>query len=390
MDQHKLTWYEFFAGGGLARIGLGGDWKCTFANEWCPKKTAAYRAHFGRSDELKECDVAKLVTRDLPGTPDLIWASFPCQDLSLAGSGAGLKGKRSGTFTPFWALVRRLVDGGRAPKVVALENVVGAVTSHNGKDFELILRLLTESGYRAGALVIDAVRFVPQSRPRLFIVAIRQDASIPARLSSKWPDPAWHSRSLMRAYASMPDQIQKQWIWWKLPEPSEPIRMISELIEEEPVGVKWHAEAQTRRLLAMMSDLNRDKLRDVQASGELRIGTVYKRTRPDTDKDNGKAQRAEVRFDEISGCLRTPVGGSSRQIVLVVEGKRVRSRLLSPREAARLMGVPEEYPIPMNYNEAYHLFGDGLVVPVVAWLGKYLLHPLARSKNISRIGAQVA
>jgi DNA (cytosine-5)-methyltransferase 1 len=388
MDQHKLTWYEFFAGGGMARLGLGGDWECSFANEWCSKKAAAYRAYFGESDELNECDVAKLSTRDLPGTPDLIWASFPCQDLSLAGSGAGLKGERSGTFTPFWTLMHKLVDEGRAPKVVTLENVGGAVTSHKGKDFEIILRLLVDSGYRAGAMMIDAVRFVPQSRPRLFIIAIREDAPVPAGLSLRWPDPAWHPHLLSRAYAAMPREIQKRWIWWTLPEPDEPIRTISELIEEKPVGVKWHTEAQTRKLIAMMSGLNKDKLRQAQASGELKIGTVYKRTRP--DKDGRKAQRAEVRFDEISGCLRTPAGGSSRQIVLMVEGDNVRSRLLSPREAARLMGVPEDYPIPGNYNEAYHLFGDGLVVPVVAWLGKHLLHQLAQSKNSSHIGTQVA
>jgi len=134
--------------------------------------------------------------------------------------------------------------------------------------------------------------------------------------------------------------------------------------------------------------VNRDKLREAQASGELTIGTVYKRTRPD---GNGKKmQRAEVRFDQISGCLRTPAGGSSRQIVLVVKGKSVRSRLLSPREAARLMGVPEDYPIPQNYNEAYHLFGDGLVVPVVDWLAKHLLSRVALASKSSEVGVRVA
>jgi DNA (cytosine-5)-methyltransferase 1 len=118
------------------------------------------------------------------------------------------------------------------------------------------------------------------------------------------------------------------------------------------------------------------------------VGTVYRRTRPDGD-GNG-VQRAEVRFDNISGCLRTPVGGSSRQTIMIVEGNRVRSRLLSSREAARLMGVPEDYPLPANYNEAYHLLGDGLVVPVVAWLGKHLLGPLALSKNVDQINEHVA
>lgn len=386
MHQQR-TWYEFFAGGGMARLGLGQAWHCTFANEWCAKKASAYRAYFGRADELDECDVGQLTLRNLPGAPDLVWASFPCQDLSLAGSGAGLTGQRSGTFTPFWVLVRSLVADGRAPSVIALENVVGAVTSHRGKDFEAICRSLAQGGYRVGALVIDAIRFVPQSRPRLFIVAVREDATVPANLASKWPNRAWHPPSLMRAYSALPADLQKRWIWWNLPEPSELTNKLSDFIEENP-DVKWHTDAQTGKLIAMMSSVNKDKLREAQARGERTIGTVYKRTRPD---GNGKkAQRAEVRFDEISGCLRTPVGGSSRQIVLVVEGNKVRSRLLSPREAARLMGVPEDYPIPENYNEAYHLFGDGLVVPVVAWLGRHLLSKLVRQKKAIRPSEYVA
>jgi DNA (cytosine-5)-methyltransferase 1 len=125
----------------------------------------------------------------------------------------------------------------------------------------------------------------------------------------------------------------------------------------------------------MMSSTNLAKVREIQAAGLRQIGAVYRRTRP--DRETGiSVQRAEVRFDGISGCLRTPAGGSSRQIVMEVEGDRIRTRLLSAREAARLMGVPESYPIPAKYNEAYHLFGDGLAVPVVAWLANHLLHPL--------------
>jgi DNA (cytosine-5)-methyltransferase 1 len=90
-------------------------------------------------------------------------------------------------------------------------------------------------------------------------------------------------------------------------------------------------------------------------------------------------QRAEVRFDDLSGCLRTPVGGSSRQSIIIVEGKSVRSRLLSPREAARLMGLPDSYKLPQNYNEAYHLAGDGVVVPVVRFLAANILEPLVEA-----------
>jgi hypothetical protein len=100
MTDSQLNWYEFFAGGGMARLGLGAKWNCVFSNDWCEKKASAYRAFFGPSEQLKVSDVAKLALRDLPGAPDLVWASFPCQDLSLAGAGAGLRGERSVKFRP--------------------------------------------------------------------------------------------------------------------------------------------------------------------------------------------------------------------------------------------------------------------------------------------------
>ena len=87
-------------------------------------------------------------------------------------------------------------------------------------------------------------------------------------------------------------------------------------------------------------------------------------------------QRAEIRFDDIAGCLRTPAGGSSRQVIMVVNGKSVRSRLISPRETARLMGISDSYALPSNYNEAYHLTGDGVAVPVVRHLARHIFEPL--------------
>ena len=175
----KPTFYEFFAGGGMARAGLGSSWKCLFANDFDRKKGETYRANWG-SDALLVGDVRTLETKQLPGHADLIWASFPCQDLSLAGAGAGLAGERSGTFWPFFALVKKLRADGRGPKLLALENVCGALTSHGGKDFSAICDALAGEGYNFGALVIDAALFLPQSRPRLFIVAVSEDVAVPA------------------------------------------------------------------------------------------------------------------------------------------------------------------------------------------------------------------
>lgn len=353
-----MIWYEFFAGGGMARLGLGDRWDCVFANEWCPKKADAYTRRFGGA-ELRVGDVAALTTADLPGAADLAWASFPCQDLSLAGAGAGLKGARSGTFRAFWNLIDGLAAEDRPPRAVVLENVVGAITSHGGRDFAEILGRMAAAGYWFGPLVLDAKRWLPQSRPRLFIVGVRHAA--PPGLPG-----FGHTRSLVAAHAALDPCLRERWIWWKLPEPPPLAARLSDLIEED--GVAWHSDAQTRHVLGLMSDRHRLKVERAQAEGVRTVGTVYRRTR-------AGRQRAEVRFDGISGCLRTPAGGSSRQTVLVVEGRSVRSRLLSAREAARLMGVPDDYPLPSTYNDAYHLFGDGVAVPVVRYLAQHLLRP---------------
>ena len=140
----------------MARAGLGPDWTCLFANDFDVKKSATYNLNWG-AGVLKTADIRQIEAADLPGYADLAWASFPCQDLSLAGGGAGLKGERSGTFWPFWDVMNGLIAGDRAPKIIVVENVCGAITSHNGKDFAAICATFARAGYRFGALVMDAI-----------------------------------------------------------------------------------------------------------------------------------------------------------------------------------------------------------------------------------------
>ncbi len=375
------VFYEFFAGGGMARAGLGEPWRCIFANDVSPKKGASYAANWG-DQHLRIGDVAELTGADVPGRADLAWASFPCQDLSLAGSGEGLSGKRSGTFWPFWRVIQSLVAEGRAPSLVVLENVCGALASHRGKDFAEIGAAIVGEKYRFGALVMDAVRFVPQSRPRLFIICVQEGLSIPSNLVAAEPDSLWHPPHLMNAYEKLPSNAKSAWLWWRLPAPPAHHVTFLDLIEDEPHGVAWHTPEETRYLLSLMSPINRKKVDLAKRTGRRMVGGIYKRTRQ--DESGKRIQRAEVRFDDISGCLRTPVGGSSRQSIIIVEGQSVRSRLLAPREAARLMGLPDSYKLPQNYNEAYHLAGDGVVVPVVRFLAANILEPLLGSAGKHR------
>jgi DNA (cytosine-5)-methyltransferase 1 len=373
------AFYEFFAGGGMARAGLGAGWRCLFANDFDYKKSRTYIANWG-ADAMKTADVRTLTAADVPGQADLAWASFPCQDLSLAGGGAGLKGDRSGTFWPFWDLMLALVGEGRAPSMIVLENVCGTLTSHEGKDFAAICSTFERAGYRFGAVVIDAALFVPQSRPRLFIIGVRADSHIPADLMGAGASEQWHPRTLRTALDKLPAKAKKNWIWWRMPPPPLSNAIFADVIEDEPTGISWHSQAETMRLLNMMSLVNLAKVEQAKKAGRRMVGTIYKRTR--FDENGFKVQRAEIRFDDIAGCLRTPAGGSSRQSILVVDGNRVKSRLISTRETARLMGLPDDYILPDKYNEAYHLTGDGVVVPVVRHLAEHIFEPfLAANKN---------
>lgn len=382
----ERTFLEFFAGGGMARAGLGPGWRCLFANDFDPAKAAAYAAAWGqggeRPPELRVGDVGELRTHDLPTErADLAWASFPCQDLSLAGNGAGLAGERSGSFLPFYLLMTGLRERGRAPRTIVLENVRGLLTSHKGQDFADICAMLARIGYRFGALVMDAAEFLPQSRPRLFVVAV--DRALPVTGVTS-PGEHWHPARLREAHARLRPDLKADWLWFDPPTPQLRNTRLADLIEAEPAGVRWHSPEETARLLAMMSEINRAKVDAVRARPGRFVGTVYKRTRV----ENGvKAQRAEVRFDDVAGCLRTPGGGSSRQTIMVMEDGQVRTRLISARETARLMGLSDEYPLPARYNDAYHLTGDGVAVPVVRWIAEHVLEPVLDGVNKRALAA---
>lgn len=362
--------YEFFAGGGLARLGLAPDFTCVFANDIDPGKAAAYRAAFGEGD-LRVDDIWKLKSTDLPEQATLAWASFPCQDLSLAGARRGLSAPRSGAFWGFHRLIEKLAHEKRAPDILALENVTGLLSSHAGADFAALLHALDELGYRFGALEIDAALFTPQSRPRLFVIAAR---NAPARLIAAGPSEPFHSQSLRTAVARLPDGLRKRFVWWRLYTPPKRNTRLVDILDDPPIGTTWRSDEETARLLDQMSPLQRARVDALRESGRREVGAVFRRIRIEQGQ---RAQRAEARFDGLAGCLRTPAGGSSRQMLLFIEGDLVRSRLLSPREAARLMGVPEHYPLPSSQTAALHLIGDAVCVPVVHWVSQHLLAPLA-------------
>jgi DNA (cytosine-5)-methyltransferase 1 len=226
--------------------------------------------------------------------------------------------------------MRQLIDAGRGPRVIVIENVVALLTSNKGADIAAICRAIGDSGYRHRSFVIDACHFVPQSRERVFIVAAPKGQTIP----------------------DLPPMPRRN-------------TTLADLID---FGAPCDPAPKTARLVGLMAPLHKARLETAKASGRRTVLIGCRRTR--------RPQRFEVRDDGLAGALRTAVGGSSTQSVILVDGARVRSRKLLKCEAARLMGLPETYRLPESATHANNLTGDGVVVPVVTFLAAHLIEPL--------------
>ena len=372
--------YEFFCGAGMARLGLAGQFDCVFANDISPQKGAAYAMAHG-ADHLRIGDVWSLEARDLPGQAALAWASSPCQDLSLAGKRGGLAAPRSGAFFGFWRLMEALAAEGRAPSTLVLENVSGLFTANGGADFSQIVLAMAGLGYQVGAVEIDAALFTPQSRPRAFIVASR--VSAPA-LYASGPMAPFHSARVIAAEAKLPAAARAAWRWWRLPEPPARNMALIDCLDLAD-GPPWRTPEETQALLALMAEGQRARIEALRDGRERAVGAGFRRVR---QEQSGRRQRLEARFDGLAGCVRTPGGGSSRQFVLLIEDGTVRARLMSARESARLMGLPDSFPLPKAETQALQVIGDGVCVPAARWLGEHLLAPLARlSSGAKRVAA---
>jgi DNA (cytosine-5)-methyltransferase 1 len=383
----RPTAYEFFAGGGLAGLGLAGQdmngqdmtglgvtgVETIFANDMDPAKARAFAANHPGTP-FRQGDVWSLTTADLPGRPDLAWASSPCQDVSLAGARGGLEAGRSGAFWGFWRLMQGLVPEGRGPRVVVLENVIGLLTSGHGRDFAAVCAAMAQAGYTVGALEMDAACWLPQSRPRLFVVAIKGEAP-----RAGGPGGPFHSPRLIAAHARLPEAVKAAWAWWSLPRPPRRNLDLAAVLEPD-AAVAWLDDPEA--LLALAAPLHQARiaaaLESGLASGRRIVGAAYRRVRVE---DGRKVQRLEVRFDGLAGCLRTPAGGSSRQYVVVCDQGRVRARRLTGREAARLMGVSDAYRLPASESAALKLMGDAVAVPVVRALTEGLLLPALAARR---------
>lgn len=345
---------------GLESAGFRVAW----ANDYEADKKAMYDAQFPENPghNFALGDIGQLDVDGLPKDASLAWASSPCTDLSLAGGRAGLAGQQSGTF---WHFVRLLSElGDDRPEVVVLENVTGLATSHGGDDLVAAIRAFNDLGYSVDVLAIDARRFVPQSRPRLFLIGAQNPPLDVAEPNSELR-PDW----LQWVYGDPTLRTHRA----KLPTPPAPLTSgMGALLEEMPSGdPRWWDAERTNAFVSSLSPMQRERVSAMRRESGIRYRTAYRRTR------NGVAVW-EVRPDDVSGCLRTARGGSSKQAVVRMGNKRLQVRWMTPVEYARLMGAGNYDLSTARNNQALFGFGDAVAVPVVAWLAENYLMPLVK------------
>lgn len=341
-------------------------WVLAFANDIDLDKREMYDGHFKDAAEHFDTTDIHLLAADQVPAVELATASFPCTDLSLAGGRLGFKGQHSSTFWGFMRVIEGMKE--RKPPLVLIENVSGFLTSHGGQDFHSAMKALNDLGYFVDPFILDAKWFVPQSRVRLFVVACNQHLT-QYRTST--------TESLVRP-AQLTQFIARhadiQWRFFApLTPPSNSLSKLKDIIEKlDSDHPEWWSKERAEYLYNQMSKRHKAVADRMIDKHTWSYGTVFRRVRK--QPDGSKRSMAELRADGIAGCLRTPRGGSGRQILFKAGYGKYAARLLTPRECARLMGA-DDFEIVTSKNQALFGFGDAVCVPAVKWIADHYLNP---------------
>lgn len=369
-----LTVAEYFAGIGLVRMGLeSAGWNVVFANDFSEKKHEMYQTFFPDvANDYVIDDIFNLESEFVPLTT-LATCSFPCIDLSLAGNMNGIQGKHSSAF---WGFIKILsAQREYAPSMVLVENVPGWLYSNNGADFRVTVKALNDLGYKCDVFTLNAQSFTPQSRLRVFLVGIKTEKKAQS-LDVLLARPK--SLATNRLKNSVFANRQLNWLPLDIPTPP-PLRngSLTEIVEEMTENdSRWWSQAEVDRHIAMMDLSHYHRVMELASREETTYRTFFRRRRTE-------AQRAEVRDDDIAGCLRTAVGGSGKQFLIRAGQGELRMRTMTPREYARLQGVPDHFSITVNGVQALTGFGDAVCVPVITWIAQNVLNPAVEKYGLA-------
>jgi DNA (cytosine-5)-methyltransferase 1 len=320
-EKPKFKFIDLFAGIGgirLAYQNMGG--KCVFTSEWNNYAKKTYEANFG---EVPFGDITKVKESEIPDH-DILLGGFPCQPFSIAGvSKKNALGRAHGFLdetqgTLFFDIARIIQH--KRPKAFMLENVKNLVSHDKGKTFKIIANTLKELGYSVHYRVLDGKHFVPQHRERIIIVGFD-----------------------MKVF----DGKEK----FAFPELPKPQRAVKEILEAK-VDAKYTLTDKLWAYLQAYSDKHKAK-------------------------GNGFGYGL-VDLDGITRTISARYYKDGAEILIPQKGKN--PRRLTPREAARLQGFPDEFIIPVSDTQAYKQFGNSVTVPLMQAVAERVVKEVAKKK----------
>ena len=316
---------DLFAGIGGIRMAFeahGGH--CVFTSEWNPYAQKTYLANFPESAHAFEGDITKVDERDIPNH-DVLLAGFPCQPFSIAGvSKKNALGRAHGfadeTQGTLFFDVARIIAAKR-PAAFLLENVKNLVSHDKGHTFRVIKKVLEEElGYHITYKVVDGAHFVPQHRERILVVGFREKTGF--------------------SFADMKLPAHKP----RLKEILHPQDGSEPAEAHYTIGPKAEVDARYTLTPKLWAYLQAYAEKHRAAGNGFGFGLV-----------DG---------DSVTRTLSARYYKDGSEI-LVSQGPTKRPRRLTPRECARLMGLPDDFVIPVSDTQAYKQFGNSVVMPVM-------------------------
>ena len=310
--------------------------------------------------------------------------SFPCQDLSKAGNGAGMA-KGSGTRSGLLWEVERILDecNGNLPQILLMENVPDVIGANNVKHFAQWVKKLEQLGYTSKWQCLNAKDYgVPQNRDRCFMVSWLgnhyYDFPTPIKLEKRLKDVL--ETNVDEKYYLNDDTIERISKWKSQQQPLDHIlneNSCSPCLTARGAG----EEHSGMILLGMLGGEKYEKMHDIArrvydtngiaptqhtcGGGNLETKIVEPLA---LDEQNGY-----IRQDGTVGILTTD-GSSPKHNNRVVENYRIRK--LTPKECGRLMGVRDDDIDKMSVNQSnsslFHCFGDSIVVDVLMAIFKQM------------------
>jgi DNA (cytosine-5)-methyltransferase 1 len=350
-------------------------------DDYCRRVLAKHWPDVPRLNDVRE------VNGDEFGSIDLICGGFPCQDVSVAGRRAGLAGERSGLWHEFHRLIDRV-----KPRVVAIENVPGLLSSNGGRDFATVLRGLVECGYGVAWRILDAQYFgVPQRRRRVFIVGSLGDGRAAEILFEREGGGGGvaprrgQGSDIARDVATSLRHGGGNGRGYNLDAEAGltvapfDLAQITSRVNRTTVnagGPAWplNTSAQahiayvtTHALTAEGHDASED---GTGRQNLIPVLAFTERTRPD-----GRTFEAQ---EDLAYALTNPGSGGRTHSRQIAGGFGVRR--LTPVECERLQGFPDGHTEGQSDSARYRQLGNAIAVPVAEWLGRRIAEAQQQEK----------